>query len=331
MAIFSVIIIHTNPFSKPLATGTPFDLGTLLTQLARFAVPCFFVLSGFFWAAKFASVKDITSPTVNMAKRLALIFLAWSLFYLLPTDIVGAFQLGLIGPLKVIYWNVSHVIHSPLSTLLQGTKGHLWFLPSLLFCLLLSWVMLQRDMQRSLLALALLLYGIGLLGKAYADTPIGFHVDFNFRDGPFFGLIFFVTGYVLQRKGPQVAWLYWGAALTVLGFVLHFSELLLLHRYWGISMRQDFVIGTYFAGVGMALIALSNAVSLDLRVVSRIGPLVLGVYALHFVFVDLLGPLNDMYAENIVWAAAYPLAVFVLSSASAYAMSRFPATRQFVA
>ena len=37
MAIFSVIIIHTNPFSKPLATGTPFDLGTLLTQLARFA------------------------------------------------------------------------------------------------------------------------------------------------------------------------------------------------------------------------------------------------------------------------------------------------------
>ena len=66
--------------------------------------------------------------------------------------------------------------------------------------------------------------------------PAGLHVTFNFRDGPFFSLIFFVTGYFLHKR--------------------------------------DYVAGTYFFGVGVALIALSDSPWLPSPRLAAIGPYV---------------------------------------------------------
>lgn len=86
-----------------------------------------------------------------------------------------------------------------------------WFLASLLCCLAISAVLVNRKMVGVLVALSLLLFLVGLAGKAYADTPIGFHVGFNFRNGPFFGLIFlfqaiFSTEKVLESLGSIADW-----------------------------------------------------------------------------------------------------------------------------
>ena len=139
IAIVFVIAIHTVPFQDPLfPIGQTFDFATLINQAARFAVPLFFVLSGYFWAQKLSVEKLVVGPTVKMVKRIMTIFLFWSLIYLLPTNIVQAFEYGFLGPFKQFYWNLSNAAGRPFLTLMQGTKDHLWFLNGLLCSLIIA-------------------------------------------------------------------------------------------------------------------------------------------------------------------------------------------------
>lgn len=331
VAIIGVIAIHTVPFAhSPAHVGTELDAATVVNQLARFAVPFFFIMSGYFWAQKIETEQDLSASTIKMAKRLVVLLVAWSIFYLLPTDIVGSFASGHYGPIKQLYWNVMRVASKPFLTALEGTKMHLWFLPVLLSALLISAFLVRYRQQRLLAGLAVALYLIGLAGKAYSDTPIGFHSEFNFRDGPFFSLIFFVTGYFLKQRQPGPAWFSAGMLIAALGVLLQVVELRILNSYWGSKMVQDFVIGTYFYGLGAAMIALSGSRYLNLERVASVGPLVLGIYASHLIFVDLLAPLSVRFADSAIWSVGYVLAVFVLSYLLVRVMARSPVTRRFV-
>lgn len=180
------------------------------------------------------------------------------------------------------------------------------------------------------MVLAVALYAIGLAGKAYSATPLGFEIGFNFRNGPFFSLIFFVTGYLLHRTSPTPMWLPAGLALAVAGFVLQLAEISLLHARWGTPLVQDYVVGTYFLGLGAAMIALSNSRYLDWPRVASIGPLVLGIYAAHMAFVDLLAPLDRRFGDSAWWGLSYVAAVFALSYGTANLMRRFALTRKLV-
>lgn len=332
LAIFAVIVIHTTPFASEFTRlGHVLDLATVLNQFARFAVPYFFLVSGYFWAAKFDHVDSLRKPTLVMAKRIVFVFLAWSVMYLLPTNFFEALEFGLFGPVKMVYWNAVVALKTPFLLAQQGTKDHLWFLMGLLSCLGISGLLLSRGMTRSLIALSIILYVVGLAGKAYADTPIGFHTTFNTRNGPFFGLIFFVSGYLLQRQKPNASWFYWGVLMSCVGALVHFCEIAVLSRYWGTTMLQDYLFGTYFFGLGIGLVALSDPPFLRAPRISFVGPLVLGIYTVHLVFVDLLRPLDKVFSGVALWAMAYPVAVLIVSVLAAHAMSRFRLTRQLVA
>ena len=331
LAIVAVIVIHTTPFeteSSPIGQGL--NLATAINQAARFAVPFFFVVSGYFWANKLKDGAEIIEPTVRMARRIALLFVAWSMIYLLPMNIADSFSYGAIGPIKVVYWNLANAAANPLETLMQGTKVHLWFLIALLCSLIISAAMIRFGLIRLLVLVAVVLYLTGLAGKAYRDTPIGFHMDFNFRNGPFFSLIFFVTGYFLHRSKPSSQWLLIGGLLFFLGALLHFTELLVLNHMWRTTLDQDYVLGTYFFGTGAALIALSSSRWLHIRRAASIGPLVLGIYTSHFIFVELLKPLDRRYTGNAMWEALYVIAVFLLSYMMATILSSHRLTRRLV-
>lgn len=331
-AIISVIAIHTVPFaSRPSFIGHELGLATAINQSARFAVPLFFILSGYFWAQKCSDERDVYGPSASMAKRIGFLLLAWSIIYLLPTDIIDAFATGPLGPIQQLYWNLSSVAARPLDAVLQGTKVHLWFLAGLLWSLAISALMVRYKHERLLAAMAIALYLTGIAGKAYSDTPLGFHTEFNLRNGPFFSLIFFVTGYFLHRSKPSGTWLPTGLSIAALGVFLHFAELQLLSRNWATSMVQDYVIGTYLFGLGVAMIALANPRYLRAPRIASIGPLVLGIYTSHFIFVDLLKPLDRQFAGNWIWSISYVAAVFILSCALVRVLLKFNLTRKLVA
>ena len=201
VAIIAVIIIHTAPFKFILSPNWySLNLPIVINQAARFAVPFFFVLAGYFWANRFKDKKELCLVTLKMLKRILILFLAWSAIYILPTNIIDSFIYGIWGPFQVIHNNVMNVVTNPFAILIGGTKIHLWFLSVLLLSLLIAAIFIYFNFDNLLIIIAIILFLIGLTGKAYSDTAIGFHSSFDFRNGPFFSLICFVTGYFLQRK-----------------------------------------------------------------------------------------------------------------------------------
>ena len=330
-AILGVIVIHATPFeSATLPIGRSLDLATVLNQIARFAVPFFFVVSGFFWSRKVAETGQVRGPTVALARRALLLWLGWSLIYLLPLNLYDALARGASGPLKVLWWNLVAVREHPLIALLEGTSPHLWFLVALIGCAVISAACEFFRARWALVILALVLYAVGLAGQAYPRAPFGFALDPAFRNGHLFALAFFATGAWLQRRGVQGTWLPVGIALAAAGLGLHLLEVELNHRLWGMPLERDYVAGTYLLGVGAALIALSGTRAFHWERVAAVGPWVLGIYASHMVFVALLKPLERQFAGVLGWELVHVPIVFLLAYVTARMLARFRLTRPLV-
>jgi surface polysaccharide O-acyltransferase-like enzyme len=331
LAVVAVIAIHTTPFehaSSPI--GRSLDLATLLNQATRFAVPFFLVVSGFFWSRKVAETGRVRGPTAALVRRALLVWLAWSVIYLMPVNLLDALGQGPLGPLKVIWWNAARVLERPAVALLEGTSPHLWFLVALAFCAVTSAVFMHIGARGALAVLAVALYAVGLAGQAYPRAPFGFAIDPSFRNGHLFALAFFATGAWLQRRGPTAAWLPVGAALAIAGYGLHLLEVVANHRLWGMPLERDYVAGTYLFGVGVAMMALSGTRTFDWPAVAALGKWVLGIYAAHMVFVGLLAPLDRRLTGAPWWELGYVAAVFVLSYALARLLARHAVTRPLV-
>ena len=329
IAVTAVIAIHTKPFYGSASLDGKY-LSILLDQLARFAVPFFFIISGFFWGVKVNKSGAITSTSVAMAKRIFYLFIFWCIVYALPYNLNLIAEFGFLGAVKDAYGNLIKLTDEPVALLMQGTKDHLWFLIALLFSLGISAFFVERKRYKTLFIVSAALYAIGLVCKAYVDTPLGIHVNFNTRNGPFFGTIFFVSGYALSNVKPHPDWFAKGMALLVIGSLIHFSEVYFLWRTYGTSPYQDYVIGTYFMGVGAAMAALSNNAILKNKVLSEIGKFTLGIYAVHLIFVDNLHPIGEL-THSPLWAIGYVILVLLLSVATVLLFAQTKFGRKFVA
>jgi surface polysaccharide O-acyltransferase-like enzyme len=319
LAIAAVIALHTAPHTGPDAVGLRFDLRTVCDQLERFAVPLFFMLSGYFWAGRCQDRAACWKTGIALARRVLVLFVTWSAIYFLITAVTVGWQAA-TRPLPGLP-----------TLLLQGTKVHLWFLPALALATLVSGALLARGREHTLLVLGIALYAAGLAGKAYADTPIGFHTHVNLRNGLCFSLIMFATGIRLRRAGPRPSWRRLGPALALGGLALQVTEVAWLHARWGTNMAQDFVLGTYFYGLGMTMLALSDPAPLRVPRLAGLGPLVLGIYASHFLFVDLLARPDSPLRAVPGWDIIVVALVFALSLALTGLLWRFAPTRRLVA
>lgn len=330
LAMLGVILLHS-PWRGDAGAMT-LDSATLLQQLARFAVPFFFVISGYLWAAKCSSADDYRTRSVALSKRALVIFCFWSLLYGIELVIRLIRHEGISSTVEAM----ASVVYpfEPLgfvNSVLQGPVYHLWFLPALAVAAVISGAFLSRGNERLLMVLAIALFVVGLAGSAYAQSPCGFIVNFNFRNGPFFSLLMFVSGYVLHRYGQRMALLPIGTGLAFFGFGLQLVECTWLHQTWGAPFSQDYVLGTFFFGLGMSMIALSNAPFLRQRWLTSIGPLILGVYVSHVFFVARMRPLERIVHEPNLRQITYLASVFVLALITSAMLARWPRTRQFVA
>lgn len=346
VAIMAVISIHVGPF-RYMSAGAigPFDLWLFINQLARFAVPFFFVISGFFWGQKIGEGRDIVAISVAMSRRIVTIFVGWSVIYLavdvgllLANEVVrqdgpAPTSLSQVGIVKFVYWNIIARLSDPVTIFFEGTREHLWFLAALVWCVTISAVLISHGWAKTLIGLGALLYVIGMLGKAYAQTSIGIDIPINTRNGPFFGLLLFTTGYLLAVRRPKIDRFHSGLVVLLVGTVLHFAEIQYLHRRFGAELAQDYVTGTFLMGIGAALVALSNRDSLRSARSVSIGPYVLGIYAIHPLFVQLLKPLAAASSSalwNYGWQTSLVPLIFGVSLLGCRVLGLHSITRKLV-
>ena len=333
-AIVAVIAIHTTPFAGVQDNRWYLYLGVVINLLARFAVPFFFVISGYFFAKKLKNSDSVWPPTLDILKRVGLIWLFFSLLYLLPYDVVAAFNDGSSGLADQFYQNVMNVVKDPVAFLFQGSKDHLWFLVSLGFAIVIVALLVRFCKYYPLIVIGVFslgLYIFGLLAKAYSETSLGINIDFNTRNGPFFSTVFFFMGYAFSYLRITTSYFYYGLLILLAGYLLQFTEMFYLYSVYDVwPARQDFVVGTILLGAGISLMALSNHPWLHSKQLATIGQYTLGIYGMHYVFVDLLGHLDETLSTP-VWELGYVFLVLLLSVGATLALSRVkPLRRVFV-
>ncbi|WP_454762126.1 acyltransferase [Caulobacter segnis] len=265
IAFLFVILIHTAVPPGPRAAGVHPD--GVVNQLARWAVPFFFIASGYFAGRTSRSTFEVI---FTLFKRIAPIFFVWSLLYIAVTP-------GGVGRMSSISFDILWLIRG-------GPGYHLWFLPSLFVSLSLLHV-LKGAPRAVLWSTAGLLYAVGLLLGSYKGCLGLTQFFWNMRDGPFFGLIFIAMGFELARTGFRPT-LTTGIGICAAGAIVQLGEAFMLDRHFGKPFSSnDFLLGTLAYGLGTFLVAMrlpEAKISVEL---SKLGRYSLGFYAVHLFFV----------------------------------------------
>ncbi len=323
-AVFAVVCIHTKPFVY-LDAKTPATewAGSLIALATRFAVPLFFIFSGYFFAARIGPGKEEPlTLAARLTRRLLAVFLAWSLVYLVePAWDKGLFHRGLRGLSDPVLRQLKRLLAHPLDLALHGPRVHLWFLVALMLGLWFLALLYHWGRERFILPLGAAFYLTGLAGGAYAATPIGFRSPVNTRDFVFFSALFLGLGARLNRTGPgRRRWL--APALILAGLALQIVEGWTIWRHGGRPpFRNDYFLGTVPYAAGVALLALRPGESRWEKSIGFLGRLSLGVYVAHIIFIDLFWEL-EAYFPPLFWQLFFPVLVMATSLALVILLAR---------
>lgn len=317
-AIAAVILIHI-----PLSPVTETVRWQLLVECCRFAVPCFFLISGFLFMRTWKESPSGHHLILKYVRRLGLAFLVWSLFY----AVVPPFPMGAPhGIQSAIRDHFADALRHPRYFLINGSAYHLWFLPALLIGLVITWLCMNYAWTGLGVFVGAAFYCVALSGGPYASTLAGFHTDYDLKNGPYFSTLFVALGAWIAAHEFRIPRLLAGI-LAICGLLVSVGELYWLQRGNLQSFHSiSYSIGTVPFALGVFFFALSVD-SVPPRI-AWVGGLSLGIYVLHPYLIEIVrqSSLSSLAAHPLAFAAAILLASIGVVALAA----RIPPLRKFV-
>jgi len=244
--------------------------------IARIAVPCFFILSGYFISTKIEDRKYIK----NYLLHLLIVYIVWSLIYL-PT-----------------YWQEIE----PRSLITFALLGyyHLWFLPALIIAVILL-VTAKRFINKDRV----------ILFTGFPLFILGCYLEYKglyyrtYCNGLFFGYPFLVLGYCINKRN----WIERFKGFRLYSFLIMGLALLLLESYLGYVSHtyKNMIMALYVFCPMLFVLLLKGAKKESISDKISISQLSAGIYYIHILIITLAVPLSETY--NIV---TYPV-IAVLS------------------
>lgn len=325
IAIFAVVIIHTKPFFNSTNTILT-NIGYAINQSARFAVPFFFISSGYFFGVKIAAQSNLLHIYLTYIKRIGTLLISWSIIYLIvPSDRLGDMFTDGIMPVIIrnIHSKLDWIIANPSTFMLQGTKEYLWFFISLMMAFSVITIFLYHRCRFGLIFFAAALYLIGLAAGSYSAVS-NLHISFNTRNGPFFSTLFVAIGWWLSTKKLQPT-IRISILLIAAGLVTHMLEAYyLLIRHGIFFAKHDYLLGTVLYGSGVFLFALSKPTLGKNKYLSEMGKYTLGIYASHIIIRDFFSPFSR-YIAPIIWSILFP----IITASGAYMLTKLMLRNRF--
>lgn len=267
----------------------------LATRLgSRWAVPFFFLVSGYFIAQKMRSTKSATvaGPTNNLLSILVVANLIYCVFYALDNNPATNIKLTFVG-------------------LLVGQSGHLWFIGSSIFGLLILQYLASRYSDRIILLVAVGVALFILIGDGYSSVTsitIQYEVARYLTSVPFL-----LVGFLLARHEHLLAYLSPKICLAIIffGLATEFAEAVALYKITGASPHnQELLIGTCLVALGLFCLSLvwvtpqENALSKAGKTYSLL------IYLYHPILIAILFEKVNLgqYSDYSYWIS--PLLVF---------------------
>lgn len=332
IAAFAVICIHYF-YAKDK------QLTLIVNQWARFAVPFFFVVSGYFLAEKLKK-NDTPQIYLQFIKRLLILYFVWQIIYFLNPNHHG--EIYIRGLVKAYNSKLRGVTdHGWWYTLTAGWAQHLWFFFSLAQTAL---VFLLFRLKRIYLFVILggILYFIGALTKAYAKTTIGIPVtlvglpkDFNTNNLIFFSALPFALGALFSAKNIRIG-LIGSFIILIIGYGLHYTEVWYLGTI-KLHQRIDYGFSTFLVGLGVFLVGLNRFKPLEFKNLANLGKYSLGIYAMHVLiatyvnesFMNVLSDSAILKYKEIRYIVVPVVTLFVCTLVT-WGLSKIPVVKKLV-
>jgi peptidoglycan/LPS O-acetylase OafA/YrhL len=309
-AIFAVVVIHTFPLDGK--TGY-----FIIDDLARFAVPFFFVASGYFFAQKMIQKNSSFSYFKKYILKLIKIYISWLIFYTVY-DILFIYIDGNdinqrlnnyfqdFTFMNLIYYG-------------KGTSGYqLWFLTALIWSIICIFLFLKLKQIYILFFASLILNIFGLFGQGYT---MFFELPVRTRDAAFFGLFYTALGF-LFASDSRLKKLRKISGLTYLGLAFIFFFLQAMEGYILDKVLKgshgEYFFTTIFLTAFLFFFALNNKEIGRSFFITKVGRNALGIYIIHVFFLSVFNKVikyTDLQylSENILWNIFYTVFLFFIS------------------
>lgn len=312
VAVFCVILLHVDLTDA----GVP---GAVSRSAARWAVPFFFIISGYFSSTKSLSLAD-------PKRRKALFRLSWLVLFANVIYIPYALKLGLFS-------TDLDVQRVALGLAASGFAFHLWFLHSLLFSnILISLAPTHRTCVNLSLCLGILVSLIGIFKHSLDIGPISGTL-LNLANA----VPFLAAGILLAKFRPSTttAW-----SLVALGICLQLIEFfaILNTNGTGPAANKELFIGTPILSFGIAsLVIFPNRNGRDggqpktypaaVRLAGTIGAAyALGIYIFHIyvrIVINSTARFFGVY-ETQAFRGLSPVLIFIVSIILLYISFKIP-------
>ncbi len=271
VAFLAVVAIHAMAY--PLQGTYGMTPESLISVLSRFAVPFFFITSGYFLARHH---KTPWPAILKLAKRLLPHFLCWGLLYLY---LFGDPHRTLTRP-----WELLHFL------ITGAPSWHLWFLPALGISCGIVLVVHRYAGWKALFIVAAAFYACSLTFGAY-HTMHGIVPDPRWHShyGPFVGVLFVSIGYWLRQHPIRVT--------RSQAFMLLFTSIIatLTEGIWldaaEMHPLSKFEYGPSIIVFGLGIFLLAQRLQIHSqtgKAMAWLGTWVLPMYGGHLLFMRLL-------------------------------------------
>ena len=295
---FCVLMLHTD------YGNINQEYVSVLRLFSRWAVPFFFMVTGFFIGNKIEDNRLDFIKIQNSIIKLISIFIVSSSIYLFPRYLLrGSFP-------------------NSLNCILVGTNFHLWFIGSLIFGYLFIWYLVYINKFKFLTYISISILLLALITDSY-DLLLNLHLKYSMYRF-LLSIPFMHIGIYLSKKNIQFSNNFL-IILIIVGFIIQFIESYLFSYLFDYNAyKHQFLIGTII--VSIPIFILSCRMNIKENKLSKWGnEYSLFIYLYHYLvymFLDIIISSSvPSYARQI--KMFFPIIGFIITLFSAMLLKKY--------
>ncbi|WP_157724815.1 acyltransferase family protein [Virgibacillus phasianinus] len=331
-AIFFVAAIHTGTVSGvQVGSMNGDDIDFFIDSFARFAVPFFFITSGYLFMQKMISIQDSNESVLKKqikyfkkyTVKLIKLYFSWFIFYFLFELITNFIETEktteALSSMFVDYINS----YNFMDIFYYGSDSpqyHLWFLPALIWAIIIVFIFMKMRLLKVLFIVSLGLHIYGLFGQSYS----AFHeVTLNTCDAIFFALFYITMGALFAKYYDQVKVFAYKIVnieylilLIILSFVQVLEAFVTMKIFSGNA--QNYFITTIPLIIILFLAIIKHPNIGRNTFISKIGANAVGIYVSHVFIMFFIRILMDRFGltaiqDTVTWKILFTPAVFFIA------------------
>ncbi len=323
-AAFAIVCIHTQPFANATIVGGRY-LHFIIDTFARFAVPFFFIVSGFLFVKKNMTYEDNgASYCIKYLKKIAQLYFGWTLFYFLyyvGRELVVSYAKHIdFNSVYIPELSTIPILKLLIKIFYLGYAGvHLWYLIALLWSITVLFFFIKRQKLHILLLLSFGLHIIGLLGNSYRGI---IQLPFSTRNAIFFGLFYCSLGGFFAYHEKLVHEKISSMGGPLFGYLfglfcgIQLIERAILTKDFSGEIPGDFFVATIPLTICLFFWVLSKRGKFNQSLFTVVGERSLGLYIIHYLFISIFWDITRLLgvdSRTVLYQLLFTPLIFAVS------------------